>query len=245
MDSSNAIEKAGQGEFLVHPQKALDQLKALQAVVKEVMVKDEHYGTIPGTGKPTLLKPGAELLNNMYGFRLGSIEIEKTEQWDVQPSAETFPLFRYLITTTLINAAGEVIATGIGECNSYEVKYRWRSMARKCPKCGKETIIKGKEEYGCGWLCFGKKGGCGAKFKEDAPEIVKQTEGRTFNENIFDQVNTMVKMAKKRSYVDATLSATRTSGMFTQDLEDFVGISSIPTAQVAEAEVVDERLKPK
>jgi hypothetical protein len=239
-NQQTAIERVGQGEFLVHPKRALDQLHALQAVVKEVMQRDEHYGVIPGTGKPTLLKPGAELLNNMYGYRLGAIDIEKIEQWDVTPSNEQFPLFRYLITTTLVDAAGVVIATGVGECNSYESKYRYRSMARKCPKCGKETIIKGKEEYGGGWLCFAKKGGCGAKFQADAPEIVKQAEGRTFNENIHDQVNTLVKMAKKRSYVDATLSATRTSGMFTQDMEDFAGISSIPATQVVDAEVVSE-----
>ena len=239
-NQQTAIERVGQGEFLVHPKKALDQLHALQAVVKEVMQRDEHYGVIPGTGKPTLLKPGAELLNNMYGYRLGAIDIEKIEQWDVTPSNEQFPLFRYLITTTLVDAAGVVIATGVGECNSYESKYRYRSMARKCPKCGKESIIKGKEEYGGGWLCFAKKGGCGAKFQADAPEIIKQAEGRTFNENIHDQVNTLVKMAKKRSYVDATLSATRTSGMFTQDMEDFAGISSIPATQVVDAEVVSE-----
>jgi len=34
-----------------------------------------------------------------------------------------------------------------------------------CPECGvTSAIIKGKEEYGGGWLCFAKKGGCGAKF---------------------------------------------------------------------------------
>lgn len=33
-------------------------------------------------------------------------------------------------------------------------------------------------------------------------------------------VNTILKMSKKRSHVDATLSATRSSGLFTQDLED-------------------------
>jgi hypothetical protein len=34
-----------------------------------------------------------------------------------------------------------------------------------CPVCGVVgAIIKGKPEYGGGWLCFQKKGGCGAKF---------------------------------------------------------------------------------
>lgn len=41
-----------------------------------------------------------------------------------------------------------------------------------CPACGKKgSIIKGKEEYGGGYLCFKKKGGCGAKFK-DLPKPV-------------------------------------------------------------------------
>ncbi|WP_051681332.1 hypothetical protein [Virgibacillus alimentarius] len=34
-------------------------------------------------------------------------------------------------------------------------------------------------------------------------------------------VNTILKMAKKRALIDAVLSATRSSGLFTQDIEDF------------------------
>jgi hypothetical protein len=34
-------------------------------------------------------------------------------------------------------------------------------------------------------------------------------------------VNTVLKMAKKRALIDAVLSATRASGLFTQDIEDF------------------------
>lgn len=37
----------------------------------------------------------------------------------------------------------------------------------------------------------------------------------------FTIVNTLLKMAKKRALVDAVLSATRASGLFTQDIEDF------------------------
>lgn len=37
-----------------------------------------------------------------------------------------------------------------------------------CPKCGKtSSVIKGKEEYGGGWLCFKKKEGCGHKWQDD------------------------------------------------------------------------------
>ncbi|MFB6466464.1 hypothetical protein ACE38V_06510 [Cytobacillus sp. Hz8] len=40
-------------------------------------------------------------------------------------------------------------------------------------------------------------------------------------------VNTVLKMAKKRALIDAVLSATRSSGIFTQDIEDFQTQSSI------------------
>lgn len=37
----------------------------------------------------------------------------------------------------------------------------------------------------------------------------------------FSIINTILKMAKKRALIDAVLSATRSSGIFTQDIEDF------------------------
>lgn len=43
---------------------------------------------------------------------------------------------------------------------------------RSCPQCGKsKAVIKGKAEYGGGWLCFKKKGGCGATWQDadDSP----------------------------------------------------------------------------
>jgi hypothetical protein len=45
-------------------------------------------------------------------------------------------------------------------------------------------------------------------------------ERRYKNQDAANIANTILKMAKKRSLIDATLSATRASGLFTQDLED-------------------------
>lgn len=45
-------------------------------------------------------------------------------------------------------------------------------------------------------------------------------ERRYKNQDAANVANTILKMAKKRALIDATLSATRASGMFTQDLED-------------------------
>ncbi len=45
-------------------------------------------------------------------------------------------------------------------------------------------------------------------------------ERRYKNQDAANVANTLLKMAKKRALIDATLSATRASGTFTQDLED-------------------------
>ena len=35
-----------------------------------------------------------------------------------------------------------------------------------CPLCRADAIIKGRAEYGGGWYCFPRKGGCGEKFTD-------------------------------------------------------------------------------
>lgn len=49
-----------------------------------------------------------------------------------------------------------------------------------------------------------------------------ENRARVENEEVFDLDNTLCKMAKKRAYVDATLTATGASRLFTQDLEDMM-----------------------
>jgi hypothetical protein len=54
------------------------------------------------------------------------------------------------------------------------------------------------------------------------------------NPNIFDTFNTCLKMAKKRAFVDAVLTTTASSDIFTQDIEDIIengGIISKPADQ--------------
>jgi hypothetical protein len=109
---------------------------------------------------------------------------------------------------------------GVGTCSTLESKYRYRKAERKCPKCGQHTIIKGKAEYGGGFLCFAKKGGCGAKFNDNDTAITSQAGGQVENENPADHWNTARKMAFKRALVHASINATNTSELWSQDLED-------------------------
>ena len=195
-----------------HVQAPLQQVEEFRALIQSELREGPDYGTIPGTGKPTLLKPGAEKITKLLGLADTYEITDNTAEWEMG-------LFQYEVRCSLVSIRmGQTVAQGVGECNSYESKYRYREAKRRCPECGKEAIIKGKVEYGGGWVCFGKIGGCGAKWGDGASVIESQTTGRVLNEDPADQVNTILKMAKKRSLTDAALSVGSLSNLFTQDL---------------------------
>ena len=188
-------------------------IQAFQDACHQHLIPEIDYGIIPGTEKPTLLKPGAEKLVRLLGLA-DEYAIESVKDWDK-------PFFHFQVTSYLRHlASGQIVATGVGECNSMEARFRWRQGKRSCPTCGAEAIIKGKEEYGGGWICFKRQDGCGAKFNDNDERVISQQVGRVENDDIYSQVNTILKMAKKRSLVDAALSAGRLSNVFTQDVED-------------------------
>jgi hypothetical protein len=200
-------------EFAFSSENLRRQVAIVQDCMRAVMRQDHHYGKIPGCGdKPTLLKPGAEVLSMAFRF---SPEF-KIEQADLGGGHR-----EYSITCSLVHSpTGAFMGQGLGSCSTMEGKYRFRKAERECPACGAATIIKSKAEYGGGWLCYAKKGGCGAKFPEGAEEIVGQIVGQVEHDNPADYYNTCLKMAKKRAYVDAILTCTAASDVFTQDIEE-------------------------
>ena len=199
------------------------QVQLIQDAMKKVMKPDEHYGVIPGCKKPSLLKPGAEKL--CFLFRLAP-EFESVDTFDgAHLTVKTRCVLRHIPT-------GQIVGSGEGSCSTKETKYAYRNAALKCPACGKEAIIKGKAEYGGGWLCFAKRGGCGAKWPDGAKEIEGQEQGKVANENLADAYNTVLKMSNKRALVASVLVSVAASDLFTQDIED------MPHVGIAQAEVV-------
>jgi len=181
--------------------------------MRAVMQEGFHYGVIPGTEKPTLLKPGAEKLTTT--FRLAPLL--HVEARDLENRHR-----EYQVRCTLVHIpTGRVYGEGVGSCSTLEGRYRYRISERTCPHCGRASIIKGKAEYGGGWICFQRKGGCGAKFADQDLSIVSQSTGRIENPDLADTYNTVLKMAKKRALIDATLTTTAASDIFTQDLDDY------------------------
>jgi len=190
-----------------------EQVKLIQKVTDAVMIENTHYGTIPGCGdKKNLLKPGAEKLQLTFRFA-PKYQITKTDL--ARGHRE------YEIVCSLIHIpTDQFIGQGVGSCSTMESKYRYRKAEQKCPECGKEAIIRGKQEYGGGWVCWKKKGGCDAKFKDGDKRIENQSMGRVEYEDPADYYNTVLKIAKKRAQVDAILTATAASDIFAQDLDD-------------------------
>src|SRR5215210_7397024 len=197
---------------------AVERYGAITEFVSRVLRKDVDYGLIPGTEKLTLLKPGAEKLTTFFGLSTRFQLIERIEDWTGEDHGDE-PFFYYLYRCQLWRG-DLLVAEADGSCNSRETKYRYREANRLCPSCSQPAIIKGREEYGGGFICFKKKGGCGAKYKDDDERILGQPTGRVFNPDIADQVNTIQKMGQKRSLVAAVLIAVNASEFFTQDVED-------------------------
>ena len=215
-ENQNQIVKADQPIYAVEPLSAKQmkmQIQQIQAIMKDCMIDKEHYGTVPGCGdKKVLLKAGAEKLTFVFHMA----PRYKTNKTDL-PNGHR----EYEVIASLFQKGTDVfLGEGVGSASTMESKYRYRNSARKCPKCNQETIGQSKPEYGGGYYCSQKKGGCGAKFPKGDPEIENQATGKVENEDPADCFNTVLKMGKKRALVDATLTATAASDIFTQDYDE-------------------------
>ena len=97
-------------------QKTLQAINSFQAVVKSQFKDKHHYGIIPGTGKkPTLLKPGAEVIVTLLGLSTEFSIISCTRDFDNE-------FFDYVIKCTL-RRGGDHIAEGLGSANNRETKF--------------------------------------------------------------------------------------------------------------------------
>jgi hypothetical protein len=186
-------------------------INKFQQVAHANMVEGHDFGVIPGTKKPTLLKPGAEKIAKLLGLADSYEILDRQEDWERG-------FFRYLIKCSLTTMSGVIVSEGVGECNSKESKYRWRWVFYN----DLPDNLKGEDK---------KVDRAKLTMRYITTSRGKSPQWRFDNDDIFSQVNTILKMAKKRALVDAALSAGRLSEVFTQDIEDMGG--------VIEAEVIE------
>lgn len=195
----------------------VDQVQKIQQYMNKVMQKDEHYGIIPGTKKPTLLKPGAEKL--CLAFRLDP-------NYELVREIREKGFIAYTVKCSLSHIpTGNSVASGIGSCNSREMKYHYRSANTGKPVPG--NYWKDRDPALLGGSQFSPRKKDGKWF------IFEQIE----NDNPWDLDNTLIKMACKRALVAATLNATAASDIFTQDIEDMD--KDIPQTEEVDSDIIE------
>jgi hypothetical protein len=93
----------------------ISKITQFQKVVQTQLKQNHDFGVIPGTPKPTLLKPGAEKLLMLLGLR---------SQFEIADSTRDFDkgFFQYQVKCKLYH--GDMLVTeGLGSCNNRERKY--------------------------------------------------------------------------------------------------------------------------
>jgi hypothetical protein len=108
---------------------ALARRAAIVEFTRRIMVKDRDFGEIPGTHKPTLLKPGAEKLCNFFGLEPEFTPIVEDIDWT--GAGHGGDVFCYARYRCRLLREGRVVGVGEGSCNSWEAKYRYRWVAEE------------------------------------------------------------------------------------------------------------------
>lgn len=201
MSTSLTTQPSREMQQWTSPTHIKERITAIQKLLSDVLkpgTKENDfsgdYGIVPGTKKPSLWKSGSEQILAMF-------------QIAVEPVVEDLSsddCYRFRVTTRLTNSrTGEFLGAGVGEASTDETKYKWRRTYSKpeyeSTDPDRRRIKFGQYKSGSNWV---------------------DTEEMQVRQEAADLANTVLKMAKKRSQIDATLTVTGASSMFEQDLED-------------------------
>jgi hypothetical protein len=152
----------------------IERVNLLKELMKRCMVEGQHHGTIPGTKKPSLWKPGAELVCTL--FQLGT-RYPKDSMLIERDNGH----FVFTLTCELFHTpSGRVVGEGVGGASTMEYRFR----------------IQTEDKY----------------TDHGQPIKAKYTP--------IDFYNSVLKIARKRSLVDAVLTACGASEIWTQDVEE-------------------------
>lgn len=102
-----------------------EQRNLLKVFIEKQLVQGVDYGILPGTPKPSLYKPGAEKLTNI--FKIGSriIKNEKTIDREKNYAQVDVTVEVYHIASNLPLSTCEGIANSHETKNRYRAKYEW------------------------------------------------------------------------------------------------------------------------
>lgn len=110
-------------------QATMNKISQFQQVIQKTLRAKHDFGKVPGTDKPTLLKPGAEKILMMMGLRSEFEIVDSTRDFDKG-------FFQYQVRCKLLRGDA-VITEGLGACNTRESKY-----AKQNPYSIDNTVLK-------------------------------------------------------------------------------------------------------
>lgn len=112
----------------------LTTIDAIAEVVKNNLINDIDYMTIPRTNKPSLLKSGAQKIALTYGL---------IANYDILEKLSSKEMVKYMFKCILTNGNGLKVAEGFGLCSSLEPKF---SKNKNNPFEIENTILKMAEK---------------------------------------------------------------------------------------------------
>lgn len=167
-------------------------VQRIQEVMRAVMKPDVHYGKIPGTDKPTLYKPGAEVLGVTFHIASSYHVLDIS----VLDKNGEMLVARYRVKCVGTHQGSNTnLGEGVGECSSSEEKYKWRRATGR-----KEFDSRDESQRR-------------VKYGRDYETQQVRTEPA-------DIANTILKMSCKRAQTAMMLNVLAASDIFAQDLED-------------------------
>lgn len=191
----NAVVPMSQTAVAVYGERSLTaaDVRAQVNLIQDVMRSVMYDGTHYGKIPDT---------KSVSLYKAGAEKLMATFRLAAKPEVEDLSVdgeVHYRVTVNLLSASGQFLGAGIGECSSREDKYAWRGMI-----CQEEFDATPENRRRI-------------KFSKYQGRVEQKKQIRT---NPSDVANTILKMAKKRAQVDAVITVTAASDIFTQDIED-------------------------
>ncbi|MCP4178067.1 MAG: hypothetical protein GY756_09890 [bacterium] len=160
-------------------------------------------------------------------WKAGSEVLLTTFRISIKPVVEDLSVeneSKFRVITNAYDRDGNFLGAGVGQASSFEEKYKWRKA-----KCEKEYDLADEEKRRIKYY----------KYKNEVMEI------QQIMTDAADKANTILKMAKKRSQVDVTLTITAASDIFTQDIDESLEIHNTPTVDIPNYTVEEKTEKPE
>lgn len=195
--NSAEVVSTAMSDPLMSSRALLGRRNLIVDLLRTVMKEGIHYGTIPGTPKPTLYKPGAELIFSMFRISAEPLDVKDLS---VRGYDNTLVEVTYQVTIGAKNQiTGAFLGAAVGICSSSEEKYLWRK-----PVCNEELDEAPADQKREVWK----------RVKGTAEKI------RQIRTSPADVANTIMQMASKRAFIATCRLVTAASDVFTQGVEE-------------------------